>query len=218
LADNPNTIINGRLQGLGDYDTPEQNFPVSKPGNRNWELCLTSNDNWGYRQSDKNFKTPYQIISIFSDCIGMGGNLLLDIGPKSDGTIPMEQVNILQELGKWTKQHDEAIYGTIAGMPHGHFYGPSTLSKDSTVLYLFVNQTGAKNIAIKGLDNKIVSAEVLGKGINLSPSIVGKISWSPVPGLDYLQIPPEAQNEYITVIKLKLSKPLKLYRGKGGFD
>lgn len=218
LSANPKAIINGRLQGFGDYETPEQNFPVSKPSNGNWELCLTSNDNWGYRPSDHNFKTPYQIISIFADCISMGGNLLLDIGPKADGTIPEEQVHLLKELGKWTKQNEEAIFGTIAGLPQGHFYGPSTLSKDSTILYLFVAGTNAQNIYIKGLDNKILSAEILGSNQSLKPQIVGKISWSPVPGLVYFEIPETAKTSYMNVIKIILDKPLKLYRGKGGFN
>ena len=56
LGYNPNTIINGRLQGYGDYDTPEQNFPVSRPAYKWWELCMTINDNWGYQPQDKNFK------------------------------------------------------------------------------------------------------------------------------------------------------------------
>jgi alpha-L-fucosidase len=218
LASKPSTIINGRLQGYGDYATPEQNFPVSRPNLPYWELCMTSNDNWGYRPSDTNFKTPYQVISIFSDCIGMGGNLLLDIGPKADGTIPKEQVHLLKELGRWTRKHAEAIYGTTAGMPAGHFYGPTTLSKDSTTLFLFVNSTAAKNISIKGLDNAIVSAEILGSNQTLAPQIVGKISWSHVPGLVYLEIPEAAQDDYVTVVKIKLKGKLKLYRGKGGFE
>ncbi len=218
LASKPSTIINGRLQGYGDYATPEQNFPISRPNLPYWELCMTSNDNWGYRPSDTNFKTPYQVISIFSDCIGMGGNLLLDIGPKADGTIPKEQVHLLKELGRWTRKHAEAIYGTTAGMPAGHFYGPTTLSKDSTTLYLFVNSTAARNISIKGLDNGIVSAEILGSNQTLAPQIVGKISWSHVPGLVYLEIPEAAQDTYVTVVKIKLKGKLKLYRGKGGFE
>jgi alpha-L-fucosidase len=148
----------------------------------------------------------------------MGGNLLLDIGPKADGTIPEAQVHLLKELGKWTSKHAEAIFGTTAGMPLGHFYGPSTLSKDSTTLYLFVNSTAAKNVSIKGLDNQIVSAEILGSNQTLAPQIVGKISWSHVPGLVYLEIPEVAQDTYVTVIKIKLKGNLKLYRGKGGFD
>jgi alpha-L-fucosidase len=218
LASKPSTIINGRLQGYGDYATPEQNFPISRPNLPYWELCMTSNDNWGYRPSDTNFKTPYQVISIFSDCIGMGGNLLLDIGPKADGTIPKEQIHLLKELGRWTRKHSEAIYGTTAGMPAGHFYGPTTLSKDSNTLYLFVNSTAARNISIKGLDNGIVSAEILGSNQPLAPQIVGKISWSHVPGLVYLEIPEAAQDTYVTVVKIKLKGKLKLYRGKGGFE
>lgn len=218
LKDNPNAILNGRLQGFGDYETPEQNFPVTRPNLRYWELCMTSNDNWGYRPLDTNFKTPYQVISIFADCIGMGGNLLLDIGPRADGTIPDEQVNLLKELGKWNRKHEEAIFGTVAGMPQGHYYGPSTLSKDSLTLYLFVPQTGAENIYIKGLNNRILSCEVLGAKTFLKPEIVGKISWSRVPGLVYLNIPKPALDPYITVVKLQLDKPISLYRGKGGFE
>ena len=78
---------------------------------------MTMNDSWGFQHNDINYKTPYQVIRIFVDCISMGGNLLLDIGPKADGTIPEEQVNILKELGRWTNKHQEAIYSTSAGIP-----------------------------------------------------------------------------------------------------
>jgi alpha-L-fucosidase len=216
LDDNPKAIINGRLQGFGDYDTPEQNFPVSRPLQNNWELCLTTNDNWGFRFIDTNFKTPYEMISIFADCIGMGGNLLLDIGPKADGSIPKEQVHLLKELGAWNKKHEEAVFSTISGLPTGHFYGPSTLSKDSQTLYLFIANSHATACYVKGLQNKIVSAEVLGNHEKIAAKVVGKIAWSQVPGLVYFDIPSAAQDPYMTVLKLKLEGPLKLYRGKGG--
>ena len=61
---------------------------------------MTMNDSWGYQYNDNNYKSPQQVIDIFVDCISKGGNLLLDIGPKGDGTIPKEQVHILQELDK----------------------------------------------------------------------------------------------------------------------
>ena len=216
LARNPRTIINGRLQGYGDYETPEQNFPVTRPGFKWWELCMTTNDNWGYRKSDTHWKTPYEIISIFVDAVSNGGNLLLDIGPKPDGTIPDEQVNILKELGKWNKKNGEAIFNTIGGIPQGHFYGPTTLSKDSTTLYLFLHGKTSGPVMIKGLDNKIKSVEVLGNGTKLTSKIVGKISWSPVPGLVYIDVPANTLDTYITVLKVTLDKPVKLYRGKGG--
>jgi len=213
---NPNAIINGRLQGYGDYNTPEQNFPVTRPPFNWWELCMTINDNWGYQPNDKNWKTPYEIISIFADVISNGGNLLLDIGPKEDGTIPDEEVNVLKELGAWNKLHAEAIFDTKAGLPNGHYYGPSTLSKDSTTLYLFVPEKNNGEVMIKGLDNKIQDITVLGSDTKLTPKVVGKISWSPVPGLVYIDVSDKLKDKYMSVLKIKLDKPLKLYRGQGG--
>lgn len=216
LSKNPSAIINGRLQGYGDYTTPEQNFPVTRPPYNWWELCMTVNDNWGYQQHDQNWKTPYEIISIFADAVSNGGNLLLDIGPKEDGTIPEEEINVLKELGAWNKRNGEAVFNTIAGIPQGHFYGPTTLSKDSTTLYLFVHAKTSGQIMLKGLDNKIDDITVLGNGAKLTHKVVGKISWSPVPGLVYINLPEGVQDKYITVLKLKLDKPVKLYRGQGG--
>jgi len=218
LLNNPKTIINGRLQGYGDYDTPEQNFPVSRPNLKNWELCMTTNESWGFRLEDTIYKTPYEIISIFADCISMGGNLLLDIGPKADGSIPPEQVYLLTELGRWNQKHSEAIFGTLGGMSPGHFYGPTTLSKDSCTLYLFLQGNQSGIVQIKGLNNAIKEIEVIGTGKNLSHKIVGKISWSSVPGLVYIDIPEGVQDKYMTVLKVKLDKPISLYRGKGGFE
>ncbi len=217
LAKNPKAIINGRLQGYGDYETPEQNFPVSRPKFNWWELCMTTNDNWGFHH-DNNWKTPYEIITIFVDAVANGGNLLLDIGPKEDGTIPEEQISLLRELGSWNKKHSEAIFNTIGGIPQGHFYGPTTLSKDSTSLYLFLHGRVSGTVMLKGLDNKIQEISVVGNGQKLTHKVVGKISWSHVPGLVYIDVPENSTDKYVTVLKLKLDKPVKLYRGQGGFN
>ncbi len=217
LSKNPSAIINGRLQGYGDYATPEQNFPISRPHLNWWELCMTTNDNWGFHH-DNNWKTPHEIISIFVDAVSNGGNLLLDMGPMEDGTIPAEQINVLKELGAWNKRNGEAVFNTIGGIPQGHFYGPTTLSKDSTTLYLFVHGKTSGQLMVKGLDSKIEDITVLGANVKLQHKIVGKISWSHVPGLVYINLPETALDKYITVIKLKLNKPVNLYRGQGGFD
>ncbi len=217
LAGNANAIINGRLQGYGDYETPEQNFPVTRPTFNWWELCMTTNDNWGFH-NDNNWKTPYEVISIFVDAVSNGGNLLLDMGPMEDGTIPAEQGNVLKELGAWNKRNGEGIFNTIGGLPQGHFYGPTTLSKDSTTLYLFLHGSSGGNIMIKGLDNKIQDITVLGSNAKLTHKIVGKISWSHVPGIVYVNVPQNLLDQYITVVKVKLDKPVKLYRGQGGFN
>lgn len=224
---NSSAILNGRLHSYGDYQTPEQNQPVVRPVKKYWELCLTSNDNWGYRPSDHNYKTTHEVLSIFTECLNMGGNLLLDIAPKADGSIPEEQVKLLQEIGRWTKKHDEAIFGSIAGLPDGHFHGKSTLSKDSTILYLFVDNiiqsdsTGEFifQVSLKGLKNKIKSTSILGiQNSNLEVKEVGKISWSHVPGTLFISVPSGFLDKEITVIKLELDGKLSLYRGQGGFN
>ena len=218
LSVTPGAIINGRLQGYGDYDTPEQNFPVTRPKFNWWELCMTINNNWGYQPQDTNWKTPYEVITIFADAISNGGNLLLDIGPMQDGTIPPQQVTVLKELGKWNKKHAEAIFGSLGGLPQGHFYGPTTLSKDSTTLYLFVPGKTSGNLVLKGVKNSIKKIRVVGKQQELTHKVVGKISWSPIPGLVYIDVPASAQDDYVTVLAIELDKPIELYRGQGGLQ
>ena len=217
LSENPKAIINGRLQGYGDYETPEQNFPVSRPDYKWWELCMTTNDNWGFHH-DNNWKTPYEVITIFVDAVSNGGNLLLDMGPKEDGTIPEEQINVLKELGAWNKKNGEAIFNTIGGISQGHFYGPTTLSKDSTNLYLFLDGKISGQLLLKGLINKIEEITVVGNGTKIGWKVVGKISWSPVPGLVYIDVPENVGDKYVTVLKVKLDGAVKLYRGRGGLN
>ncbi|WP_447642377.1 MULTISPECIES: alpha-L-fucosidase [Chitinophagaceae] len=218
LTYNPNVIINGRLQGYGDYDTPEQNFPVTRPDFHWWELCMTINNNWGYSPHDSAFKTPYEVITIFADCISNGGTMLLDFGPKEDGTIQPEEVSVLKELGKWNRKHASAIFGTVAGLPLGHFYGPTTLSKDSTKLYLFLTAKNSETALLKGIKNKINAIKVVGRPdiASVPYKVVGKISWSPIPGLVYIDVPQNANDEYVTVLEVDLDGKLDLYRGKGG--
>lgn len=210
LEANPGAIINSRLQGYGDYATPEQGLPVSKPEDRFWELCMTMNDSWGYQQNDRNYKTPGQIIAIFAECLSKGGNLLLDIGPKADGTIPEEQVRILKELGKWTSKHAEAIYGTRAGLPAGCFHGPSTISADSTMLYLFFRGNPGGEIMLAGVRNEINRIYVVGNGTKLSWKMYLKPYWSSNAGLLFIDVTEEVLDDYITVLALVLDGKLNI--------
>ena len=176
---------------------------------------MTINDSWGFQHADLNFKTPYEVISIFADVISKGGNLLLDFGPREDGTIPEKSLNVLKELGKWNKKHSEAVFATTAGLPNGHFFGPTTLSKDSMSVFLFLTGNPTKPMTFKGLDSEIDSISVVGSDQQLKWKTVGKISWSPVPGIVYIE-PPASNDDYMTVLKISLKTPLKLYRGEGG--
>ena len=212
---NKNVILNSRIQGYGDYATPEQGLPVTRPDSRYWELCMTMNDSWGYQHNDHNYKTPNQVIRILVDCVNKGGNLLLDIGPKADGTIPEEQVNILNELGRWTNKHGEAIYGSRAGIPYEHYYGPTALNKEGNILYLFVPHAPNGPLMLKGIKNKINRIWVVGNGTKLNWDVKMKQYWSSVPGIVYIDVPEKVLDSQVTVIAVLLDGKIDLYREQG---
>ena len=217
LKKSPHVIFNSRLNGQGDYATPEIGLPIYQPKDPYWELCMTMNDSWGFQENDTNYKTPQQIIDIFVDCISKGGNLLLDIGPKADGTIPEEQVKILNALGEWTRKHKEAIYGVKSGIAYEHFYGPTSLSKDETILYLYVRDIPKDGkIALKGIKNKINRIYVVGNGVMLNHQVLSKPYWSSYPGLVYVDIPESSLDKYHTVVAILLDGKLKLHKEHQG--
>ncbi len=217
LKNNPRTVFNSRLNGNGDYETPELGIPVLRPDAKYWELCITMNDSWGYQTVDKNHKSPQQVIDLLVDCISKGGNLLIDIGPKADGTIIPEQVKVLHELGKWTSTHGEAIYATERGIPYDYFYGPTSVSKDSTTLYLFVRDNPKENqIILKGISNEVEDIYVVGSGTKLQSKLYSKVSWNTYPGVRYITIPENEFDEYYTVVAVKLKGKIQLYKGKTG--
>lgn len=200
---NPNIIINSRLNHHGDYETPEQGIPVLRPNSEYWELCYTMNDSWGYQPYDFKYKSPNMIVRTLVDCISMGGNLLLDIGPKADGTIAAEQVNILKGLGRWTKKHAEAIYGTHAGLPAGHFNGKTALSADKKTLYLYADWIPDNGgLLLSGIKPAVRSAKIVGS--DLKATFVnngGNIS---------VKIPAAAADKDVTVIALKFDSPVEI--------
>lgn len=210
LQKNPRAVINSRLQGYGDYATPEQGLPVNRPADKYWELCMTINDSWGYQQNDTDYKSPSQVIKIFSEVISKGGNLLLDIGPKADGTIPPEQTEVLKALGKWTKKHEEAIYGTEGGLPPGYFHGPATISRDSTMLYLFFSGNPEGQVMLTGVKNKINRIYVVGNGTKLHWKEYLKPYWSSNAGVVFIDVPQGVMDQYMTVLAVVPDGKLKI--------
>src|SRR6185312_11834982 len=203
LAHNPNAILNSRLPGYGDYGTPEQGVPITRPPDKYWELCLTMNNSWGWQPNDQHFKTPYEIIRILSGTLDMGGNLLLDIGPRADGTIPDTEADTLRQVGRWVKKNQEAVYGSQAGIPHDYFLGDSTLSKDRKTLYLFVDGKPGGAVLLKGLANRVLVARVVGNGTMLNPKRLGA-TLGGAPALLAIGVPDYALDPDVTVIALEL--------------
>jgi alpha-L-fucosidase len=112
----PNLIMNSRLGGdvEGDFETPEQFVPATGFPGRDWEVCMTLNDMWGYNAYNKNWKPAQELVEKLVDIVSKGGNFLLNVGPTSKGIIPTESVDVLQKMGVWLADNGEAIYGTTA--------------------------------------------------------------------------------------------------------
>jgi alpha-L-fucosidase len=213
LSWNPKAILNSRMQGYGDYATPEQGIPIYGPVGP-WELCMTINDSWGYQKQDHNQKSVNYIIRIFADCISLGGNLLLDVGPTEDGTITPEQTEVLKGLGRWTKKHAEAIYETERGLPFGYYHGPTTISKDKTTIYCFLPDIPNGEIVVKGIKNKITGVRLIGTNEKLNYVINGGAPWAEIPGVLQVSIPADKIDKNVTVFAVDLDSPLNLYSDK----
>ena len=211
---NPDTLINDRLPGLGDYMTPEQGIPLTNPHKR-WEACMTINGSWGYQPTDKNYKSSYDVICLLADCIHLGGNLMLSIGPKEDGSVPEEQEKVLKEMGRWMSKHEKAVYGTRAGIDLAYYNGPSTIGdsnylgqiKGGEILYLFLPHKPNGAVRLKGLMSRIKSAWIVGNGTRLTWRQDVDLAH---PGILYLNVPEEAMDKDVTVLALLMDGPVKL--------
>jgi alpha-L-fucosidase len=106
-------LINNRSKMQEDFLTPEES--ISPADGAYWEACMTFNGfSWGYLNSEKAAPYSYtvqQIIKMLNTCASSGGNLLLNIGPMADGTVPPEAIEPLTKLGGWLSENGEAAYG-----------------------------------------------------------------------------------------------------------
>ncbi|MBA3687170.1 MAG: alpha-L-fucosidase [Planctomycetes bacterium] len=210
----PGVILNSRMKGHGDYETPEQGQPMTAPAGATFEYCVTLNDSWGWRPSDTNYKPIDRLIRLFVETVSMGGNLLLGIGPKPDGTFSAQQTRYLKALGAWNRRHGEAVFGTVAGLPHGHHYGPSTLSADRKTLYLFLFDPPRHGVVLKGLRTKVRRASLVGARGKLRFT-QGKPAVHGVPSPVWIGVPTRGLDKHCAVVKLELDGPLVLYSGEG---
>ena len=107
----PDIILNGRLGSNGDYVCSEQSI-IEPKEDRLWEACMTMNDSWAYRYDDCNYKSFQELLKLIIRVAQGGGNLLLNVGPKPDGTLPQQAVALLERMGRWLADNGEAIYGS----------------------------------------------------------------------------------------------------------
>jgi alpha-L-fucosidase len=144
----PDCLVNDRLPGHGDFDTPEQFVPAEAPGRR-WETCLTMNDSWGWNPEDGRWKSPHELVHTLCEVAGKGGNLLLNVGPMGDGTLPQPVLERLAVLERWMTRHRESIVGTRPGLAAWQFYGPTT--RRDARLYLHLLMRPYEDVTVRGV-------------------------------------------------------------------
>ncbi|MHB1355390.1 MAG: alpha-L-fucosidase [Anaerolineae bacterium] len=110
----PDIIIDDRSRLPEDFGTPEEHLTAT---DRDWEACMTFNGiSWGYVDSKQAVPYSYnaqQIIKMLCTCASGGGNLLLNIGPAPDGSVPADAVQPLTVVGSWLAENGKAAYGTM---------------------------------------------------------------------------------------------------------
>jgi alpha-L-fucosidase len=162
----PGIVINDRLPGAGDYDTPEQFVPAEPPA-RVWETCLTMNESWAWNPDDPEYKSSRTLVHTLCEVAGRGGKLLLNIGPRGDGSLAPEQAERLDAIAAWMDAHGESILDTDAGLAPWQFYGPSTRRGGRIFLHLLARPY--ETVTVRGLPiRRVRRASVLRTGSPLA--------------------------------------------------
>jgi len=155
----PEIVVNNRNLLAGDFSTPEESTQAAQG---DWESCMTMNDSWGYTISDETWKSPQRIVRDLVECSRDGGNYLLNIGPKADGSIPEPSIRILNDVGRWMKQNGTAIYGSEkCRFPHGNI---EAFTRKGNTLYVHVHFWPGETVTVGGVTTKVKSAKLLATG------------------------------------------------------
>ena len=136
----PDCLVSGRISyngSIGDYGCYGDNQIPAGRRTGCWETAATMNNSWGYKRDDHNFKSPKELLELLCSLMGKGTNLLLNIGPKPDGSLTEETIGILKRLGDWYAVNGEAIQGTEAS-PFDCDMSFGAVSRKGNVLYLYV--------------------------------------------------------------------------------
>ncbi|MFI5382098.1 MAG: alpha-L-fucosidase [Tepidisphaerales bacterium] len=190
----------------GDFITPEQHIPATGMPGVDWETCMTLNTTWGYSDHDHAWKSDETLIRNLIDIASKGGNYLLNIGPKGDGSVPAESIRSMQAIGAWMKTNGESIYATSASPFVKLDWGRCTQKKldgGNTRLYLHVfDWPAGGKLIVPGLTSKPSKAALLADGKSLAVSADA--------GQVIVTVPAEAPDKIATVIALDIEGSPKI--------
>ncbi|EFH28227.1 MULTISPECIES: alpha-L-fucosidase [Streptomyces] len=158
MARKPNLIVNERVKRdhrLGDYAVAEFGIP-GEPMSRPWERCATMNGAWGYNASSENsYRSLKDIVQELVTVVSRDGNLLLNIGPKGDGSVTAGTQTVLNGLASWMSTHSDSIHGT-SGSPFATepSWGKLTKKNGKLFAHVFTWPTNGQ-LRIPRMDNTI---------------------------------------------------------------
>jgi alpha-L-fucosidase len=211
----PEALVNDRCGGHGDFATPEQQLPVVAPAGL-WETCVSMNSTWGYVPWDDSWKSPATLLHTVIEAASMGGNLLLNIGPRGDGSLPPQVVERLDALAGWFEKHGESVYGAEPGLELWQFHGPSTRRSapdGSSQFYLHLTARPYERVVVRGLRvQRITAVRVLGTGQSLPFTVHPRLrdihgqSGDPLGEL-HVEVDPALLDPLCTVLVADLSAP-----------
>lgn len=200
----PDIIINNRvdkgrkgMEGMtrdevfrGDFGTPEQRIPDQGFPGVDWESCMTMNHHWGFNRRDHDFKSTTELVRKLVDIASKGGNFLLNVGPKPDGTFPEESVERLKQIGEWMEVNGAAIRGTqaspVGAMPWGRV---TSAERNGGRLFLHVfDPPEDGKLEVPGVSAKSAALMAGGKVLTIRESGDGMV----------VELPPEPKSAAIS--------------------
>jgi alpha-L-fucosidase len=167
-AAKPSIIINSRgVQGydggpdhFGDYESTGDRAVDFPARDGDWEAIPTTNESYGYSESDRSHKTPEYLVRVLVKAVARGGNMLLNIGPKGDGIIDAADINILEGIGQWMDVNEASIRGTVRTTLPVQAWGESTRKKNTFYLHVFDWPTDGV-LQLGGFSGKVKKAWLL---------------------------------------------------------
>lgn len=182
----------------GDFITPEQHIPATGMPGVDWETCMTMNTTWGYSEHDHAWKSDETLIRNLVDVASKGGNYLLNIGPKGDGSVPEESVRSLRAIGAWMKINGESIYGTGASQFADLPWGRSTTKGATRYFHVFAWPADGR-LVVPGLKARVRTARLLAGGVlQAETADTGLV----------LRLPPRAPDPVASVIAVEFERPV----------
>ncbi len=152
----------GESKKLGDFGTPEHNITADK--DRLWESCqVTTWRLWGYARGER-WRNADFLLDMLCECVEKGGNMLLNVGPQSDGTLPPEFLQRAAEIGSWLNIHGECIYGAQQGDLIEFVTRGRQTVKGNCLYLIFRFWDGLPTMRIADICNEIKSVTLLTTG------------------------------------------------------